>query len=210
MATFPFANTWRKRTAFVLAVAVLSSSAALPLWAQTQKDEIVRLRFQGDKESATIEVPMAILEFFDRHNVGKTVHTGTLNGQKVTISLGKLVRSLKENRGKSGETLLFSEEEHGKTVNCYASFATPSLRPGKAPANVVLLVKDLKADEAKTKLTVPLSTVDAVMQALNIEGEKGDDLGGLFKQCVQFANELGTGLLAKVTGPSEEILLSLE
>ena len=48
------------------------------------------------------------------------------------------------------------------------------------------------------------------MQALNIEGEKGDDLGGLFKQCVQFANELGTGLLAKVTGPSEEILLSLE
>ena len=133
-----------------------------------------------------------------------------LNGEKVTLSLRKLVNALKENRGKGGETLLFSEEEHGKNVSCYASFAEPTSRPGKVPANVVLLVKDLKAGDTKTKLTVPLSTVDAVMQALNIEGEKADDVGGLFKQCVQFANELGTGLLAKVTGPQEEVLLSLE
>ncbi len=210
MATYPLAITWLKSAAFVLAAAVLSLPAASPLRAQSTKDEIVRLRFQNDKESATIEVPMAILEFFDRHNAGKTVHTGVLNGQKVTLSLGKLMNSLKENRGKNGETLLFSEEEHGKTVNCYTSFSAPSSRPGKAPVNVVLVVKDLKANDIKTKLTVPLSTVDAVMQALNVEGDKGDDLGGLFRQCVQFANELGTGLLAKVTGPSEEVLLTLE
>jgi hypothetical protein len=204
------ANAGFKRAAIVLAAALLSLGAASSLGAQTKQDEMVRLRFQSEKESATVEVPMKILDFFDRHNVGKTVHTGVLNGQKVTLSLSKLVAALKENRGKSGETLLFSEEEHGKTVNCYTSFAPPSPRPGKAPVNVVLVVKDLKANDVKTKLTVPLSTVDAVMQALNIQGNEGDDLGGLFKQCVQFANELGTGLLAKVTGPSEEVLLSLE
>ncbi len=205
----PTARNGFKRAATALA-AVLFIGAASATMAQAKQDEMVRLRFQSDKESATVEVPMKILEFFDKHNLGKTVHTGVLNGERVTLSLGKLVSALKENRGKSGETLLFSEEEHAKTVSCYASFAEPTSRPGKVPANVVLLVKDLKAGEVKTKLTVPLSTVDAVMQALNIEGEKADDVGGLFKQCVQFANELGTGLLAKVTGPKEEVLLSLE
>lgn len=204
------ANAGFKRAAIVLVAALLSLGAASSLSAQTKQDEMVRLRFQSEKESATVEVPMKILEFFDRHNVGKTVHTGVLNGQKVSLSLSKLVAALKENRSKSGETLLFSEEEHGKTMNCYASFAQPSPRPAKAPVNVVLVVKDIKANDIKTKLTVPLSTVDAVMQALNIESTEGDDLGGLFKQCVQFANELGTGPLVTVTGPSEEVLLSLE
>ncbi len=200
----------RKRIATLLTAAALCALAVLPLAAQGRSDELVRLRFVGDKESATVEVPLAVLEFLNRHNVGRKVHTGTVNGQKVTLSLDKLVQSLKDNRGKTGETLIFTAEEHGRTTSCYAGFVTPAPRPGKTPVNVVLTVKDLKAATDKTKLTVPLSTVDAVLQALNIEGEQGGDLGGLFKQCVQFANELGTGMLARAVGPTEEVLLSLE
>ena len=80
----------RKGIAMVLVAALLAGLAALPLAAQGRSDEVVKLRFASDKETATVEVPMAVLEFLNRHNVGRKVHTGTLNGQKVTLSLDKL------------------------------------------------------------------------------------------------------------------------
>lgn len=200
-----------RKTLQIALAAGLVLALALPGFASGRGEEMVRLTVQSEKESAVVEVPMQVLEFLNRHQVGKKFHAGELNGQKVTLSLDKLVQSLKENRGKSGETLLFSAVEEGKKTSFSASFNEAPARPGKAPANLTLIVRDLKAGKEKTQITVPLSTIDALLSAIQVDGEgDAEDVGKVLKDSMPFAKEIGTGLLARVLGPDEEIILQLE
>lgn len=200
-----------RKTLQIALVAGLALALALPGLAAGRGEEMVRLTVQSEKETAVVEVPMQVLEFFNKHQVGKKFHAGELNGQKVTLSLDKLVQSLKENRGKSGETLLFSAVEEGKKTSFSASFNEGPARPGKSPANLTLIVRDLKADKEKTQITVPLSTIDALLQAIQVDGEgDAEDVGKVLKDTMPFAKEIGTGLLARVLGATEEIVLRLE
>lgn len=195
----------------IAAAGVLALALALPALAQGRGEEMVKLTVQSEKETAVVEIPMAVLEFVNKHQVGKKVHAGELNGQKVTLSLDKLVQSLKENRGKSGETLLFSAVEEGKKTTFTASFNQGPARPGKTPANLTLVVRDLKAEKEKTQITVPLSTIDAVLSAIQVEGSgDAEEVGKVLKDSMPFAQEIGTGLLVRVLGPTEEVLLRLE
>ena len=204
-----------RRTLAIAAAAGLILALALPALAQGKPEEMVRLRIQSDKETAVVEIPMLVLEFLNRHQMGRKVHAGELNGQKITLSLDKLIQSLKDSRGKSGETLLFTAEEHGKSTSFHAGFEQGVGRPGKTPASLTLVVRDLKGEKDKTRITVPLSTIDAVLQAIQVEGtaeaaKDEVDISRVFKDSMPFAQEIGTGILVRVVGPNEEILLSLE
>jgi len=200
-----------RRTLQIALAAGLTLALAIPGLAQGRGEEMVRLTVQSEKETAIVEVPMQVLEFLNKHQVGKKIHAGDLNGQKVTLSLDKLVQSLKENRGKSGETLLFSAVEEGQKTTFSASFNQGPARPGKVPANLTLIVRDLKADKEKTQITVPLSTIDAVLSAIQVDGSAdAEDVGKVLQDSMPFAKEIGTGLLARVNGATEEIILQLE
>lgn len=194
-----------------MALVVMASLLALPALAAGQGEEVVRLRVQAEKESVVVEIPMAVLEFFQKHQVTNKLDAGEINGQKITLSLDKLLKGLKDSQGKTGESLLFSAEEAGKKTTFFASVAKGSPRDGKAPTSVSLLVKDLKAGAEKVRITVPLSAVDAVLQAITVEGSgKGDDVGTLFKSGIPFLQEIGTGLLAHLVSDTEEVTLRLE
>ena len=169
--------------------AALALALALPALAQGRGEEMVKLTIQSEKETAVVEVPMAVLEFLNKHQLGKKIHAGELNGQQVKISLDKLVQSLKENRGKSGETLLFSATENGIKTSFTASFNQGPARPGKTPANLTLVVRDLKAGKEKTQVTVPLTTIDAILQAIEVKGsDDAEDVGKVLKDCMPFTS----------------------
>jgi len=71
--------------------------------------------------------------------------------------------------------------------------------------------KDLKAGAEKVRITVPLTAIDAILQAIQVGGSAtGDDLGTLFKSGIPFLKEIGTGLLAHIVSDTEEVTLRLE
>lgn len=189
----------------------MASVMAVPALASGKGEEMVRLRIQSDKESAVVEVPMPVLEFFQKHQMTNKIDAGEMNGQKITFSLDKLLKGLKENQNKAGESLLFSVEEPGKKATFYAGVTKAEPREGKSPTSVSLLVRDTKAGAEKVRITVPLSAIDTILQAIQVEGNgSGDDLGTLFKSGIPFLKEIGTGLLAHVVSDTEEVTLRLE
>lgn len=204
-----------KKTSFgairflIAAVAVMAFAAAPAVWA-SGADEIVQLKIRSDKDNATIEVPLPVLEFLQKHKVGKRLDAGTINGQKVTLSLDQLMEALKDSRAKGGETLLMKIEEPKETTTIHLALAQDTAsRPGKKPTSVVLTAKD-RDEEGPTRITVPLSTVDMIFGSLKVEGQGHDDTTPLFKDLLSFAREMGTGLLARVVSKDGEVTLTLE
>jgi hypothetical protein len=199
---------FRRGLVAVLAAAFLS--AALPLPAQSGAGEVVQLRIQSERDNAVIEMPLKVLEFLDQHNVGKGLQGCRVEGQQVTLDLGKVLDALKkENKG--GESRLFTVEEHGRTSSVTVGFAPSAQpRPGKAPTNFVLQARHKGEAGEGTRISVPLSTVQSLLPGLKAEGKGPVDAEALFAQLVPFARQLGTGLLARVVSNDGEVTLSLE
>ncbi len=198
------------RRGFVVVLAVALLSAALPLLAQSRSDEVVQFRIRGERDNAVIEMPLKVLEFLDQHKVGKGFQGCRVEGQQVTLDLGKVLDALKkENKG--GESQLFTVEEHGRKSSVTVGFAPPAQpRPGKAPTNFVLQARDKGESGEGTRISVPLSTVQSLLSGLKVEGKGPVDAEALFTQIVPFAKQLGTGLLARVVSNDGEVTLSLE
>ena len=193
----------------IAAIAVMVFAAAPAVWA-AGSDEIVQLKIRSDKENATIEVPLPVLEFLQKHKVCKKLDAGTINGQKVTLSLDQLMRALKDTRAKGGETLLMKIEEPKETTTIHLALAKDTVsRPGKKPTSVVLTAKD-RDEEGPTRITVPLSTVDMIFGSIKVEGEGHDDTTPLFRDLLSFARDMGTGMLARVVSDDGEVTLTLE
>jgi hypothetical protein len=193
----------------IAAVAVMALAVAPAAWA-SGGDEVVQLKIRSDKDNATIEVPLPVLEFLQKHKVGKKLDAGTINGQRVTLSLDQLMQALQDSRAKGGETLLMKIEEPKETTTIHLAVSKEtSPRPGKAPTSVVLTAKD-RGDEGPTRITVPLSTVDMIFGSLKVEGKGHDDTTPLFRDLLSFAKDMGTGLLARVVSDDGEVTLTLE
>ncbi len=201
--------TLRKAILTVLLAALVLATAAP---AVAGGDPLVQIRVQGDGEQALIEVPMKVLEFLDKNQVGKEFHACRMHGQDVTLSLGDVMKALKQ-AGAGGETVLMTIEEEGKKRSVTVGFADEkSLRPGKAPTQVVLSFRGEKGgrEPKDVKISVPLATVEAIFQGVKIE-KKGDDQAGLMiRQLVPFARDVGTGLLARVVSDDGEVSIVLE
>ena len=195
----------RKRFVVLTAAAVLALTLALPALAK-DGTEIVQFKIVSEKDNATIEVPLAVLQFLNDHQVGRKLDAGKVNGQRIQISLDQVLKSIP----RSGEMTLFQVEEAGKKTTCNMTVvkgAEP--RPGKAPVNVVLTA-DEPSKAGRTKITVPLATIEALFGAVTVDDPEKDDLMPLFRDILPFARQLGTGLLARVQSKDGQVTLMLE
>ncbi|MGC8724550.1 MAG: hypothetical protein ACP5VF_11870 [Acidobacteriota bacterium] len=200
---------WFRRGFFAALVAALLT-AALPLLAQSGSDEVVQFRIQGEQDKAVIEMPLKVLQFLDQHKVEKGLQGCRVEGQQVTLDLGKVLDALKK-ESKGGESQLFAVEKHGRKSSVTVGFAPSAQpRPGKAPTNFVLRARNKGEGGEETRISVPLSTVQSLLSGIKVEGKGPVDTEALFAQLVPFAKQLGTGLLARVVSNDGEVTLSLE
>jgi hypothetical protein len=198
----------------IAAAAVLALALASPAVLASGADELVQLRIKSDHKNAVVEIPLPVLEFLQKHDVGKKIDAGEVHGRRIHVSLDQIMKALKDTRAKGGETLLMKVEEPGETTTIFLAVATDaSSRPGKTPTTVVLTAKDPHKD-GPTRITVPLSTVDMLVGSLKIEGDDGEGHGHdpmpLFRDLLSFARDMGTGLLARVQSDDGEVVLELQ
>lgn len=199
-----------RKTILTALLAALLLALAAPVLAGG--DPLVQIRVQGDGEEALIQVPMKVLEFLDKNQVGREFHACRMHGQEVTLSLGDMMKALQQ-AGSGGETVLMTVEEEGKKKSVTVGFSdVKAARPGKAPTQVVLSVRGDKAgsEPKDIKISVPLATVEAIFQGVKIEKQGDDQAGLLIRQLVPFARDLGTGLLARVVSDEGEVSIVLE
>jgi hypothetical protein len=202
----------RKPLAAVLALVFVGAGLLgnQPLFAAD--DGLVRIRVEDGEKKALVEIPAAVLTFLDRHQVTREFRACRMEGRPVTLSLGEMMKAL-DAVSPGRESLLLSVEENGrkKTVTLGVVPGAGS-RPAKAPTDVILSVhkKGKDGEPADLKVRLPLSTVEAVLKGIQVEGDRNDPAGALIRDIVPFARDLGTGLLLHVVSDEGEVLLSLE
>lgn len=195
----------RTRLVAVAAAAALALALALPAPAKDGA-EIVQFKITSEKDNATIEVPLAVLQFLNDHQVGRKLDAGKVNGHRIQISLDQVLKSIP----KSGEMTLFQVEEAGQKTTCNMTVVKDGApRPGKAPVNVVLTADD-PGKPGPTKITVPLATIEALFGAVKVDDPEKDDVMPLLRDLLPFARQLGTGLLARVQSKDGQVALMLE
>jgi len=175
-------------------------------------DGLVRIRIEDGGKKALVEIPAAVVTFLDRHQVTREFKACRMEGRPVTLSLGEMMKAL-EAASPGKESLLLSVEENGrkKTITLGVVPGAGS-RPAKAPTDVILSVheKGKEGEPSDLKVRLPLSTVEAVLKGIQVEGDGNDPAGALIRDIVPFARDLGTGLLLHVVSDEGEVLLSLE
>lgn len=173
---------------------------------------LVQIRVEDGGKKALVEVPASVLDFLDRHAATREFKACRMEGRTVTLSFGDMMKALKET-SPGGETLLLTVEEGGqkKTVSL-AVVPEGQARPGKAPREFVLSLREKGAggEPKDMKVRLPIATVEAVLKGVKIESEGPDPSADLIRDVVPFARELGTGLLFHVLSDEGEVLVSLE
>lgn len=202
----------RKPLAAALAFTLLAAGLLgnRPLFAAD--DGLVRIRVEDGEKKALVEIPAAIVTFLDRHPVAREFKACRMEGRDVTFSLGEMLKAL-EAATPGQEALLVSVEENGrkKTVTL-GVVPGAGHRPGKTPKDVLLSIHEKAEDGEPTDLKVrlPLTTVEAVLRGVRVQGDQTEPAGALLRDLLPFARDLGTGLLLHVVSDEGEILLSLE
>jgi hypothetical protein len=195
----------RNRFLALAVAAALALALSLPSLAK-DGNEIVQFKIVSEKDNATIEIPLAVLQFLSDHQVGRKLDAGKFNGQRMQLDLDQILKSLP----KSGEMMLFQVEEAGKKTTCNMTVVKDAaLRPGKEPVNVVLTA-DEPNKAGPAKITVPLATIEALFTAVKVDDPEKDDLMPLVRDLLPFARQLGTGLLARIQSKGGQVTLMLE